>query len=67
METTLERLGSTPSLEEWRLSHGKQLLYQGAEVMPEEHKPEELLCTESKKVERNFVGFYAILPFEILR
>ena len=43
METTLERLDLTPSHEEWRPPQGdptKQQLYQGAEKMPEEHKPE---------------------------
>ena len=52
MENTLERLGLTPSHEEWRPPQGdptKQLLYQGAEIKPVERKPEELLCTESKK------------------
>ena len=51
METTLERLGSTPSHEEWRPPQGdptEQLLYQGAE-MPEERKPEESLCTKKAK------------------
>ena len=49
METTLERLGLSPSHEEWRLPQGdptKQPLYQCAKVMPEERKPEELLCTD---------------------
>ena len=51
METTLERLGSNPSHEKWQPPQGystKQLLYLGAEVMPEEHKPKVSLCTESK-------------------
>ena len=41
---TLERLGSTPSHEEWQPPQGdptKQPLYQGAEIKPEERKPEE--------------------------
>ena len=35
----------------WYLCIGptSQLLYQGAEIKPVERKPEELLCTESKK------------------
>ena len=48
METSFERLGSTPSHEEWRPPQGdptEQLLYQGAK-MPEECKPEESLCPE---------------------
>ena len=56
METTLERLGSTPSHEEWQPpqgDHTKQLLYQGAEKL-EERKFKESLCTE--KVERKVVG-----------
>ena len=55
METTLERLGLTPSQEEWRPPQGdptEQLLYQGAE-MPEERKSEESLCT---KVEQKVRG-----------
>ena len=55
METTLERLGLTPSHEEWRPPQGdptEQLLYQGAEML-EECKPEESLSTE---VEHKVVG-----------
>lgn len=55
MEITLERLGSTPSQEEWQPPQGdstEQLLYQGAE-MPEECKSEESLCM---KVEQKVGG-----------
>ena len=51
VETTLERLCSTPSHKEWKLPQGgptTQPLYQGAKKMPEECMPEESLCTESK-------------------
>ena len=43
METTLERLGQTPSYEEWRPPQGdptQQTPNQGTEVLLEECKPE---------------------------
>ena len=69
---TLERLRSTSSHEEWQLPQGdptKQPLNQDAEVMQEEHKPEELFCTESKSGAQGHGqgSFSAILRFEILR
>ena len=51
METTLERLGSNPNHEKWQPPQGdstKQLLYLGADVIPEERKPKVSLSTESE-------------------
>ena len=73
---TLERLGLTPNHDEWRPPPGdptKQPVYQGAEIKPEERKPEELLCTlKSGAQGRGFNphvrrGFLAILGSEISR
>ena len=78
MDTSLERLGSTPSHEEWQSPQGdptKQLLYQGAETKSWKNASLRSRFALNQKVERKVAVsipmgdevFSAILCFKISR